>query len=71
MVRKTGSRRLLNMLTPLSVKSLEIVRPDYIIVVTNNLYDIDLTNSFIQINFPGGSIITEDGVPYTATTDIF
>lgn len=33
--------------------------------------NIDFTRSFIQINFPGGSIIAENNVPYASTTDIF
>ena len=33
--------------------------------------NIDLTNSFIQINFPGGTMITQDNIPYTSTTDVF
>lgn len=71
LVYKNGSRRRLNIMTPLSIKSLTISRPKNIIVVTNNMESIDFTRSFIQINFPGGSIITENNIPYSSTTDTF
>lgn len=58
MVQKIGRRRLLNIMTPLTVLSIRIIRPKNIEVITSNQANIDFTNSFIQINFPGGSIIT-------------
>ena len=27
--------------------------------------------SEVQINFPGGSLIAENGIPYSSTTDVF
>ena len=58
LVQKIGRRRLLNIMTPLTVLSIRIIRPKNIEVITSNQANIDFTNSFIQINFPGGSIIT-------------
>jgi hypothetical protein len=71
LVLKNGSRRRLNIMTPLAIKSLTISRPKNIIVVTENMENIDFSRSFIQINFPGGSIRTENNIPYTSTTDTF
>lgn len=58
-------------MTPLAVKSLTISRPKNIIVVTENQENIDFERCFIQINFPGGSLLTENNIPYTSTTDTF
>jgi hypothetical protein len=71
LVQQTTSRRLLSTLTPLDVKSIVIERPNNILVTTNILGNIDLTTAKIQINFPGGSLITANGIPYSSTTATF
>ena len=66
-----NQRRLLNVIIPLDIKSITIIPPDTIQVKTEMYDDIDFENSEIQINFPGGSVIAENGVPYSSTTDSF
>lgn len=66
-----SARRLMNTMTPLTIKTLKIERPKNIIITTSNMENIDFSRSFIQVNFPGGSIIAENGIPYSSTTDVF
>jgi hypothetical protein len=33
--------------------------------------DIDLMSSYVQINFPGGTMISTDNIPYISTTGTF
>lgn len=67
----SSSRRLLATLTPLTIKSIAIQRPNNILVTTDLATGVDLTKYKIQINFPGGSLITANGIPYSSTTGTF